>query len=192
MPQVNGWNTYTKLSINSGKICSKYYPNSPGYMTCTWLLTSSARVRVNLVDMYCYYHYQYLYVYDGSSTGAHCLRKYTGKYSRYSLPSPTTSSGHTMFLYWRSSYYRGFDLRYYGEPMARLSYRLCVWRRPSFDSCVARGNVCLIRGALSPNLHHLLYSFFFFLELLLSSSSSSSFFFVSSSPPPPPSASSPS
>ena len=128
MSQVNCGNTHTILSINSGEIRSKYYPSPPRYVTCMWLLTSSARVRVNLVDLYCSSYSQHLRVYDGSSMGAPYIRKYSGTYSRHYLPSPTTSSGHTMFLYWKSGYYyyKGFDLRYYGEPMARLSYRVCA------------------------------------------------------------------
>ena len=169
--QVSCSNTHTILSINSGKIrSSKYYPSYSRHVTCTWLLTSSARVRVNLVELYCSSYSQYLLrVYDGSSKGAPSLRKYAGSYSRHSLPSPTTSSGHTMFLYWKSNYYyyRGFDLRYYGEPMARLSYPVCAVGAAPPLTFVQPVGMFVFFMELCPLIFIVFFSFFFFFLLLL-------------------------
>ena len=82
-------------------------------MDCRWNLTSNAVIELLFYDFATESSADYASVYDGDSTSAPVI----GRFSGSSLPAPITSSSTKLYVRFTSdgsSQYRGFNARYRG------------------------------------------------------------------------------
>ena len=90
--------------------------SSPRYgsnMDCRWNLTSSAVIELLFYDFATQSSADYVSVYDGDSTSAPLI----GRFSGSSVPPPITSSSTKLYMRFTSDgslQYRGFNARYRG------------------------------------------------------------------------------
>ena len=63
-------------------------------LDCRWTLTSNAMVELVFVDLNIEKSYDYIAVYDGDSTAAPLIGRFSGR----SLPAPITSSSNKLFV----------------------------------------------------------------------------------------------
>ena len=81
------------------------------YMDCRWNLTSNAVIELLFYDFATESSADYVSVYDGDSTSAPLI----GRFSGSSLPAPITSSSTKLYVRFTSDgsvVYRGFTARY--------------------------------------------------------------------------------
>ena len=98
---------------SSGMIYSTRTSTYSSNMDCRWTLTSNAVIELLFNTFTTESYADYLRVYDGDSTSAPLI----GRFSGSSLPAPITSSSTKLYVRFTSDgylEYRGFSARYRG------------------------------------------------------------------------------